>query len=96
VIVDDLDFCWAFLSPPKTNSELIIYSNTVLTSAVAFQGFQTVSGRWPQELQSVRRVKLRKLPSCNLRDGWEPLRSSGLKQRLRLGTTEAMNHMTSL
>jgi hypothetical protein len=44
VIVDDLDFCWPFFSPPKTNSELIIYSNTVLTSAVAFQGFQTVSG----------------------------------------------------
>jgi hypothetical protein len=47
----DLNVCWSSLGPAKANAPLIIDANTVLAVAVAFQFFQAIAWRGPQEFE---------------------------------------------
>jgi hypothetical protein len=56
VIIHDFNLVGAIVMPYKTDSPLAIDADAVLTSAVALQGFELISGRDPQAGQFSRRV----------------------------------------
>ena len=51
-----------------------------------------ISGRRAQELQRMRAIKLRQLPSRDLDDLGKSLALARFKQSLRVGTAEAIDH----
>jgi hypothetical protein len=52
MVIDYLDLLWSGISPNKTDSILLIYTNAVLTPAIGPERFQLITGRNPQLLQS--------------------------------------------
>jgi hypothetical protein len=92
VVIHDLNVCWSSLGPSKANTPLIIDANTVLAGAVAFQFFQTIAGRGPQEFESFRCIELGHLSSGDFRDRAESLRASSFKEFLSLLANEALDH----
>ena len=58
VIVHDLDIFSARVRPTEAHAELIIYTDAMLSDAIAFQRFQSIAGRHPQIVQSARDLQL--------------------------------------
>jgi hypothetical protein len=92
VVIHDLNVCWSSLGPSKANAPLIIDANAVLAVAVAFQFFQAIAWRRPQEFESFRCIELRQLSSGHFRDRAESLGASRFKEFLGLLATEALDH----
>jgi hypothetical protein len=66
VVIHDLNVCWPSLGPSKAKAPLIVDANTVLAVAVAFQFFQAIAWRGPQEFESFRCIELRKLTGASV------------------------------
>src|SRR5438552_1989796 len=96
VIIDNLHVCWAFARPTKTDAKLIVNPNAVLTSAITLQRLQAIARRRTQKVECMCCVKLRQLPNRNSNDARKPPAFSLLEQRLRIGTTEALDHIFRL
>jgi len=96
VIVHNLHVRRAFFRPAEANAKLTVDADAVLALALSLQRLQMIAGWGAQKLQSMCCIKLRQLPNCDIRDAGKPLGSSGLKQRLRVGATEAINHESRL
>jgi hypothetical protein len=90
VVVHDLNVCRSGLGPSKANAPLIVDANAVLAVAVAFQLFQAIAWRGPQELESFRCIELRQLSGGDFRDRAEPLGAPRFKESLGLLATEAL------
>jgi hypothetical protein len=73
VIIDDFHFVTIAVTPHKTDSPLIVDPNRVLTSTLASQCFQLISGRRRQNMQLRCGVKLEQLPYGNPLDSAKPL-----------------------
>jgi hypothetical protein len=82
VVIHDLNVCGSSLGPSKANAPLIINANAVLAVAVAFQVFQALARRAPQEFASFRCIELRQLASGDFRDRAESLGASRFKEFL--------------
>jgi hypothetical protein len=65
VVVDDLDVFWAEGRPYKTNAELIVDPDAVLTSAILLQSFKPIARRNAQIVQSPGYVQLFQFASCH-------------------------------
>jgi len=65
VIVGDLDFVGVAFMPPETDSPLIVYSYAVLTLAVAFQRFETITRNVGKISQRHRSIQFSQLPPRN-------------------------------
>ena len=61
MIVQDLNFFGSGRRPNETNAKLSIYPNAVLTTHVALQGFQAITRRYPQIIQSFCTIEYREL-----------------------------------
>jgi hypothetical protein len=72
VVIHDFDIFGASVRPTETHPELIIDTDAMLSRAVAFQGFQSISWRHPQIVQSARDLQLPQLTSRYGRDVREP------------------------
>jgi hypothetical protein len=93
VVVADLYFVRTVGAPDEADAPLVVDSNTVLSSPVASQAFQPVSGRAPQILQNTRRVQEEQLPvSLALDVGCQPGRPLSLEDPPRQGVPEAADH----
>ena len=64
MIIYDFNIFGAGVRPTETQTELIIDSDTMLPRAIAFQGFQSISWRYPQIVQAARDLQLPQLASC--------------------------------
>ena len=76
MVIHDFDIFGAIVRPTETNAELIIHTNAVLTSAIAFQRLQPIAWRNPKILQPVRDLKLSQLASrdgSNVYKAFDPL-----------------------
>jgi hypothetical protein len=51
MIVRDFDFVRIATTPNKADAPLVVNANRILTSPIAFQLFETISGRRPQVLK---------------------------------------------
>jgi len=82
--------------PAKADSPLIVDSDAVLSLAIAFQGFKTVSGRNPKILQLDCTVHIKQFWS------WNPFNTSKspdipvIEKCLRIFAMERTNHATRL
>jgi hypothetical protein len=64
----------------------------MLAGAVAFQFFQAIARRGPQEFERFRCIELRQLAGGDFRDRAESLRASRFKEFLSLLAAEALDH----
>jgi hypothetical protein len=92
VVVHYLYLFSACRRPAKTDTPLIVDANTVLTSSIAFQGFQPVSRRHPQVIQSGRDFDLPELPPRYVSDISEAFDAVAPGERLGLGAPERLDH----
>jgi hypothetical protein len=58
VVIHNFDIFGAGFRPTETDAELIIDTDTMLSRTIAFQGFQSISWRHPEIVQSPRDVQL--------------------------------------
>src|SRR4051794_9012561 len=93
VIVRDLDVPCRSLAPFKTYPPLIVDADAVLSTPVAVQSFQPVTGRHPQIVELFGRVQGQELGSCTaLNLVWQGLDRITGKQRGRALVGEALDH----
>ena len=92
MVVNDLDVFRTGRRPAKTQAELVVYPDAVLSCAAALQAFKPVT-RWrAQKLKCVRRIQLREFARRDFGDARESLALAGLEQRLRVSAAEAPDH----
>jgi hypothetical protein len=78
VIVDDFYAMSIAVTPNEADSESVVDSNAVLSTAVAFESLQPVAREDGQVLQSMGSVQLPQFPLCYPRDCLEsPRHASG-------------------
>jgi len=95
-IVDDFHLSRPNRCPDKTDTPLVIDTNTVLTLAVTLEGFKAVSGRCSQEVQCLRRIELCKLSLSNGQEHAKAFGALAFEKRLRVFAAERPDHMFSL
>ena len=92
VVHDSYVVCIA-IRPRKTDSELIVDTNAVLSGAFAFEQFQTIPRERRKILQGSCLIKLIELAPGGLLDRLETLAEFILEQPLRLGASEGTNQI---
>ncbi len=63
MVINNLDIFWTLASPYKAHPKLIVYANAVLSGAIVFQCFQSITGRYTKIVENTCPVKLLKLSS---------------------------------
>jgi hypothetical protein len=94
VVVDDLDILGPRNRPAETHTELIVYPDTVLSRAIAFQRLEPIARRHPKIFQAEGDFELPKLASRNGRDIRESFDPFAFRQGLRIGAIERLDHPT--
>jgi hypothetical protein len=96
VIVDDLDTLRSAFSPGKTDSPLIVDSDTVLPLPVADQSLKPISGNRPDVFQFLGVVEHSQFPPCSLCDVAELPAAPAMKQLLGFLAAEGADHSGSI
>lgn len=63
MVINNLYIFWSVSRPHKAHSELIVSADAVLSGSGLFQGFQAISRRHAQIVQTTRPIKLLKFAS---------------------------------
>ena len=84
MIIHDLNVLGSLVGPTETDSELVVYSDAVLTGSIALEGFESVSRRHAQIVQPPRDFRLAQFTTCNSGDVSEPFDSLGLIKSINL------------
>jgi hypothetical protein len=92
VVIDDLDIQHVSILPAETHTELVVDADAVLAGPVAFQGFQSVTGRHAQEVECGGGVELHKLASRHRFDVHEPSHTIAVEQGFRVLVGEGFDH----
>ncbi len=79
-------------APLKTYPPLGVDADTVLTGAVALQGFQAVTRRYAQVCQTLRPVQHRQLAQGSGAERGEPGNSCASVQFFRVWASEVFDH----
>ena len=66
MVINYLYIFRACVCPPKADSPLIDYADTVLTQTISLQRFKMIAGRYSQIIEPSRDLKLPELSSRNL------------------------------
>lgn len=96
MVVHDLDFIGVTVPPDEANAKSVIDSDAMLAFAVAFQGFQSVTGKNRQILQLVRRIELFQFPLDNSCAHSEPSGNPPSEDRFRMVVAEGANHTPNI
>ena len=91
MVIHDLNVFGAFCCPPKAHAKLVIYANAVLSGAIAFKGFQPVSRRYAEVVESGSAIQHCQLSDCNRFDADEELDPCAIEQTLGVGTGEGFD-----
>jgi hypothetical protein len=62
MIINNFNVMGFVILPDKTDTPLVVNPDTHLALAVAFEGFQTITGRVFQVIHGLRGIKLAQLP----------------------------------
>ena len=95
VVIRDLDFVRPVNLPNEADAVLIVDSDAVLARAVALQRFQSIAWRDAQVAQVDGRFDLVQLAESNRSYGGPAPAGTRLKEFLRIGVFEALNHLQS-
>jgi hypothetical protein len=63
MVINNLNIFWPLASPYKAHPELIVYTNAVLSGAIMFQCFQSITGGYSKIVENTCPVKLLKFSS---------------------------------
>ena len=96
MIVDDLDFVCACITPHEANSPLIVDPYAVLSIAVSPQKLEPIAGRSGQVAQFRRAVLLPKLTSRDVFNRRESTARLPTVKPLSLSAAERLNHQIIL
>jgi hypothetical protein len=91
MIVHNLNVLRTFRHPPKAHAELVIDANAVLSSAIAFERFQSIPRRDAEIIKPARTVQHGQLAHRDCFDIDEALDSCTIKQALRVRTLEGLD-----
>jgi hypothetical protein len=92
MIVHDLDVFGACVRPTEAHSELIVYTDAMLSRPITPQGLQPIARGHPQIVQTARDLQLPELTSRNGGDVREPFDPPALRNSLRVGALERLDH----
>ena len=92
MVVHDLDALGATSGPAKTDSELVIDTDTPLPVAIASELFQPVMRRHTQIVDAADQVQLFKFSARHSLDVPEPGDSSPIEQSLGISAAKTQNH----
>jgi hypothetical protein len=92
VIIHDFDVLSPGVCPTKAESELIVYSDTVLARAISLQSLQSIPRRHSEIRQAVSDLKLSKLAPSHSCDVGEPRDAVALRKSLRVDALERLDH----
>lgn len=92
VIIHDLDALSPRVCPMKAQSELVVYSDTMLARAIPLQGLQAISRRYSEILQAGSDLKLSKLASGHSCDVGEPCDAVAPRKSLCIDALERPDH----
>jgi hypothetical protein len=92
VIVHDLDVFSPGIGPSKTEAQLVIDSDTVLSRTVAHKGLQVVARRYAEVFQPGSDLKLPKLASRHGSNVREPRNALPPCKSLGIGALERLDH----
>lgn len=94
VVVHDLNILGVAIHPNEADAVSIVDPDAVLSSPVAGQRFEPVSGKCRQVSKCARCVDLLQLPLGHPRDLLQTSAEVAGKQRLGLGVLERPDHVT--
>ena len=97
MVIGDLDAIGVAVTPSETDPPLIVDSNAVLPSTIAFQAFQPVSGRYPEIIEVpgiVQHSQLTTTDALNLHR--ESARDHPPPDLFRLTIRESGNHLQTI
>ena len=63
MVINNLYIFWSIRRPHKAHSKLIVNADAVLTGSISFQGFQAITRRHAEIVQTSRPIKLLKFSS---------------------------------
>jgi hypothetical protein len=82
MIIDNINFESLSFAPYETDAALIVDSNAVLASTIAFKGFQMVAGKYRKIRKHYGGVDLHKLSFNERRQAIEALRMPAMKNQI--------------
>jgi hypothetical protein len=92
MVVHNFDVIGSSCRPTEAQPELVVHSDAVLPSTVAFERFQRISRRNTEVIQAERDLQLTKLASRNRFNVYELLNSLAFRESLRSGAFECPDH----
>ena len=92
MVVDNLDFKRMSIAPFETYSPLIVDANTILSSPISLQSFQSIPWRGGQILKRDGRIQSPQSRSRRILEGLEPQNAVSCVERFRVRTAERLNH----
>jgi hypothetical protein len=92
VVVHDLHIFDACSSPTEADAKLIVNSNTVLSSPITFECFETIARRHAQVLEVVSDLQLSQLAPSNSLDVDKSLDPLTVRKRLCVSVSERDDH----
>ena len=95
MIINDLHVICIQAMPAEADPPLAVYTNAVLTFAVARQRFQTVAGRNSQRIESNGRRQVEQLSQRYAFDPSKPPGPMSAKKFFRIIASERANHSSA-
>jgi hypothetical protein len=92
VVIDDFNVCRPCIRPLKTDAQLTINPDAVLTSPVTVQCLKPVTRRGPQVSKFNSSMQHGQLSSCDIQDAFPSSRITRFKQSLGFCTPEIQDH----
>ena len=92
MVINDFDMLRSRCRPMEADTELIVHSDTVLTSSVGLERFESVPRRNTEILQSSRDLQLTQLASSDTFDPLKSLDPSAARECLSIGVPKRYDH----
>lgn len=92
MIVNNFNICRSLIGPAKTNSELVIDTNTPLVFSVAAEGLETITRRCAHIIQALREIELNQFAQSRTFDACPFSHMAQLEERFGIFGPERFDH----
>ena len=93
MVINDFNIFSTSFCPSEADAPLPVYTDAVLSGAIALERFQPVTGRYSQILDICGNFKLSQFPAGNCCDARKSLDAVSLRKSLGIGALEGSNHL---
>ena len=92
MVIDNFNIVRVTAVPAKTDTPLVVDTNAVLTLAIAFQSFETITWRRQKVLQRPRLVQIQQSTTRGTLDGAKPQHCIVMEQCLCIRRSKGLDH----